>query len=108
LIAAKNTLGSILNCVEFVDRTSVNTVIEQLRVRKNFPFQREFPFYCLIETASQGHGYDEKAGKDEDMGKLFEFLGQIEDNIIDGVIAQDMTQLNRLWFLREECANATI
>lgn len=53
LIHAKGELGDILNAVEFLDADSMHAVLQYHNCRRTkFPFQRDFPFYAMVETAS--------------------------------------------------------
>jgi FAD/FMN-containing dehydrogenase len=64
------------------------------------PFPKSFPFYVLIETAGSNEKHDEE--------KLEKFLENCysEDFISDAVLAQDQSQMNQLWTLRESMPEA--
>ena len=95
---AKKELGEILAAFELMDRTVISLVAQT----QSTPFESlEHPYYILIET----HGSD----NDHDQEKLSRLLqAQMENqNIVDGTIAQDRSQLEHFWRIRES-ANPTV
>ncbi|KAF9422535.1 D-lactate ferricytochrome c oxidoreductase [Podila epigama] len=92
---SKDELSEILSAFEFWDKASINLVKQHLVAGANDPLESEHPFYILIETSG--------SNKDHDDEKLNNFLeGLLTDEIVqDGVVAQDTTQLNNLWAIRE-------
>ena len=87
LIHAKGELGDILHAVEFLDADSMSAVLDYHNCRRTkFPFQRDFPFYAMVETASQTKSNEEES-QNGDLDRMFGFLGKIEDHIIDGTVA---------------------
>lgn len=111
----KAVLGDILYAYEVMDRESVELVLGQ---DKNaiFPFSKQYPFYVIIETGSRepmGFGTDsEKSGEqqknDIDLDKMFQLFDHAGEQIIDGVVAQDMKQFKQIWYLREQVAPAGV
>lgn len=95
---AKRDLGEILSAFEFFDRPSMDLVTKHLGLRE--PFESQTPFYCLIET----HG----SNKEHDDGKLELFLQEVleQEVVADGVLAQDTTQQELFWDIREGISEA--
>eukprot|EP00823_Brevimastigomonas_motovehiculus_P006969 TRINITY_DN5992_c0_g1_i1.p1 TRINITY_DN5992_c0_g1~~TRINITY_DN5992_c0_g1_i1.p1 ORF type:complete len:517 (+),score=91.97 TRINITY_DN5992_c0_g1_i1:61-1551(+) len=96
---ARNELLEILSAVEFMDRYSLESVLNHIPGARD-PMTTKYPFYMVIET----QGSDSK----HDMSKLNTFLEKaFESKVIqDGTIAQDETQGKALWTLREMIAEA--
>ncbi|KAI8896219.1 hypothetical protein BC833DRAFT_598282 [Globomyces pollinis-pini] len=96
---AKKDLGEILSAFEFFDRSSLDLVLKHLEHTRE-PFTTQSPFYILIET--QG------SKKEHDDAKLEQFLEKILEGelIADGVLAQDQTQQNLFWEIREGISEA--
>jgi len=75
-------------------------------------FETEGDFYCLIETSGSNADHDEEVGASQglhtDLQKLSALLEHLmsEDIVLDGVLAQDTTQFQRLWSIRESAAEA--
>ena len=63
-------------------------------------FETEGDFYCLIETSGSNAEHDE-----EKLSGLLEHLLS-SGLVLDGVLAQDQTQFQKLWQLRESAAEA--
>ena len=56
---------------------------------RSYPFDKTYPYYALVEIASSRNPKPPKEGEepqDEDLTRMFEFLGSISDMIIDGVV----------------------
>eukprot|EP01119_Soliformovum_irregulare_P018072 TRINITY_DN5479_c0_g1_i1.p1 TRINITY_DN5479_c0_g1~~TRINITY_DN5479_c0_g1_i1.p1 ORF type:complete len:510 (-),score=145.07 TRINITY_DN5479_c0_g1_i1:38-1567(-) len=93
---AKKELSEILSAVEFLDAGSMDLV---LRHRKDVtdPFKERYPFYCLIETSGSRASHD--------FEKLENFMERILGNensyVKDGVIADQTSQIQSIWKLRE-------
>ena len=86
----KQQLGDILYAFEFMDKASLDIVLEEDPQNAVYPFSKSFPFYVLIETGSTESADDEDQEKsDQDLEKLFKLFEVAEDCIIDGVVAQD-------------------
>ncbi|TNV79588.1 hypothetical protein FGO68_gene505 [Halteria grandinella] len=100
LRSAKHELSDILQAVEFMDGNAMETTLSQLNFKNPFE-SRLYPFYALVEVASNREGT-------ETPDRLYELLGSADDLIIEGVVAQDETQLSHIWQIREEIASAYI
>jgi len=95
-------LGEILSAFEFWDHEGMGLVLEHTGQKAPFeaPAEGDKPFYVLIETSGSNKDHD-----DEKLGALLEKLLE-EEIIADGVLAQDETQLQSLWSLRESLPEA--
>ncbi|EPE33844.1 FAD-binding protein [Glarea lozoyensis ATCC 20868] len=90
---AKGQLSEILSAFELMDRQSQDLVH---RVTKNKrPLESEYPFYCLIETSGSNTEHDS-----EKLEKFLEYVME-KEIVLDGVVAQDTTQVKALWGWRE-------
>ncbi|XP_034236299.1 D-2-hydroxyglutarate dehydrogenase, mitochondrial-like isoform X2 [Thrips palmi] len=92
LKSSKKDLGEILSSCELMDRTSIQAVEENLKLRVPI---KDCPFYMLIETSGSNSDHDEE--------KLSQFLeNALEKNIIvDGIQASEPSRIKNLWELRE-------
>ncbi|KAI4255510.1 MAG: hypothetical protein LQ352_002540 [Teloschistes flavicans] len=90
---AKGQLSEILSAFELMDGRSQDLVHEV--TRKKRPLEGEHPFYCLIETSG--------SNAEHDGAKLESFLEYVmeEGIVLDGVLAQDETQMQSFWSWRE-------
>ena len=74
---AKLELSDILQAVEFMDENAMKTTLRELNF--TYPFNSSpnqlYPFYALIEVASNREG-------PENAERLYELLGSSEDLII--------------------------
>ncbi|KIV93028.1 hypothetical protein PV10_04273 [Exophiala mesophila] len=95
---AKIQLSEILSAFELMDGQSQGFV-HQVTGNKN-PLEGEYPFYCLIETSGSNTEHDSE--------KLEKFLEHVmgEEIVLDGVLAQDESQLRSLWRWREGITEA--
>lgn len=93
-VKAKKELLEILSAFEFMDSKSQELTKHHVPDAP-YPFENEYPFYILIETSG--------ANKEHDDAKLEAFLeGAMEEGlVVDGVVAQDETELRNLWQWRE-------
>ncbi|SCU91614.1 LADA_0F11012g1_1 [Lachancea dasiensis] len=93
-VQAKQELSEILSAFEFMDLNSQNLARKHLKDVPH-PLEDEYPFYILIETSG--------SNKEHDDTKLEAFLEKaMEDGtVLDGVVAQDETELRNLWEWRE-------
>jgi FAD/FMN-containing dehydrogenase len=66
-----------------------------------YPFSEQWPFQILIETSGSNQYHDEE--------KVSTFLERLFDSgfIQDGVVAQDNTQIQSFWSLRESIPEAS-
>ncbi|KAE8446185.1 hypothetical protein EG329_012410 [Mollisiaceae sp. DMI_Dod_QoI] len=90
---AKGQLSEILSAFELMDSHSQNLVHAVTKNKR--PLESEHPFYCLIETSGSNSEHDTE--------KLEKFLGYVMEKeiVLDGVVAQDETQVKALWGWRE-------
>lgn len=93
-IKSKQSLTEILSAFEFFDRGSLDLVMRHLS-HCRFPLEQPADFHVLIETSGSNAAHDEE--------KLQSFLEDLlETGVInDGVVAQDATQAQSIWALRE-------
>ncbi|PJF17345.1 putative D-lactate dehydrogenase (Cytochrome) [Paramicrosporidium saccamoebae] len=93
---ARRDLGEILSAFEFWD------VESQKLLDMHFPDNklpiRPGAFFVLVETSG--------SDSEHDQSKLMRFLEDSEAQVVDGTMAQDETQLRRLWALRESIPEA--
>eukprot|EP01080_Neovahlkampfia_damariscottae_P000011 gene11-4262_t len=89
----KEKITSILSAFEFFDEACLSSVLKNMKA--SYPLEKKYPFYVLIET----HGFSEQ--NDEEL--LLEYFDEILGSEIakDGVLAQDETQFQNIWKLRE-------
>jgi len=97
---ARYQLGEILACLEWMDRGIVDILGRNHHLPVRLPEGKKANnngALILLET----HGTDES----HDTEKLFAFLQKTMDAglVHDGVVAQDTTQRNQFWLLRESC-----
>lgn len=90
---ARQQLGEILSAFELMDLRS-QQLVQKVRGSKS-PLEGEHAFYCLIETSG--------SNSDHDSEKLSNFLEDVmgKEIVVDGVLAQDETQIRSLWSQRE-------
>lgn len=93
-VKAKKELSEILSAFEFMDSSS-QALTKKHIPDSPYPFEDDHPFYVLIETSG--------ANKEHDDAKLESFLESAmeEELVVDGVVAQDETELKNLWQWRE-------
>ncbi|CEG49635.1 d-2-hydroxyglutarate mitochondrial precursor [Plasmopara halstedii] len=94
-VEAKKNLGEVLSAVEFMDRQSLDIVFSQQDWTKD-PLETISPFYVLIETSGSNSHHD--------MEKLEAFLEDVMGSgvVVDGTVAQDASQAQKLFMLRED------
>jgi len=92
-VEAKKQLGEILSAFELMDNAS-QRLLHQASGRK-LPLGGDHPFYCLIETSGSNTEHDSE--------KLQNFLEYVmgEEIVLDGVLAENQTQIKELWSCRE-------
>jgi len=99
---AKRNLSEILAALEFMDQTVVRLLLENVRriplVDTNNDSTTDgdaYPFYLLVETHGSNIEHDQ-----EKMQNILSTL--LEDgHVIDGVLAQDESQRQQIWTIRE-------
>ena len=101
-IKTREKLGEILSAFEFFDQESYDLVLSHTGQKPMLETAEDDDpsFYVLIETSGSNKEHD-----DEKLSSLVEDLYETEF-IEDGVLAQDETQLNKLWNLRESIPEA--
>jgi FAD/FMN-containing dehydrogenase len=101
---AKRELNEIMSAFEFMDSESMRSVQENLSLQNPFTneISKKCEFYCLIET----HGSIEEHDLDK-IEKFYSKLSQLE-LCSDGIIAENKSQFNSLWSLRERLAEALV
>ena len=94
---AREHLSEVLSALEFLDAPAMRCSERGLGLKNPISDQ---PFYVLVET----HGSND----DHDSEKLNGFLEAAMESghVVDGTVAQDRTQLNKIWHLRESLASA--
>lgn len=95
---AKTHLGEILSAFEFWDKQGYDLSKRHSEGRK--VFDQEGDFYCLIETSGSNAEHDEAK-----LSGLLEHVMETE-LVLDGVLAQDRTQFQSIWSLREGLAES--
>lgn len=90
---AKGQLSEILSAFELMDSGTLNIVHHVKQIKR--PLEDEYPFYCLIETSGSNSEHD-----NEKLEKFLEYVME-KEVVLDGVVAQDETQLKALWAWRE-------
>ena len=118
----KSHCGEILSAFEFFDSQSMQMVKAHATSGVKDPFQDKHPFYVLIETSGSRKEHDDEVRNAATLlvplhwltppaiplQKLTELLEELMESsaIVDGVLAQDETQLQSLWSLRESIPEA--
>jgi FAD/FMN-containing dehydrogenase len=101
LDAAKTILGETLAALEFMDRTVVGLVAKNhtIPVVKDDNDDDDtgglYAYYILVET----HG----SNAEHDQSKMEDFLEDVmaQEYVVNGVLAQDLSQLESFWKIRE-------
>jgi len=98
-LAAKRDLGEILSAFEFWDRAAFELLLNKDK-RARDPFAIRHPIYLLIETSGSNTTHDKE--------KMNTFIETIMNGglIGDGTIANDQSQANDLWHIRDHLAEA--
>ncbi|KAI8579232.1 hypothetical protein K450DRAFT_243410 [Umbelopsis ramanniana AG] len=90
---AKSEVSEILSAFEFWDTNASKMFKKHSDVKG--ALSDEYPFYVLIETSGSNKDHD-----DEKLNGLLENL-MTDEVALDGVVAQDETQIRNLWSMRE-------
>lgn len=77
---AKLHLSDILQACEFMDRDSMQIVLK--KQGKDDIFDKEYPFYSIIEVASN----NDPEVVPEDSERLIEFIDTVSEHIHDGIV----------------------
>jgi FAD/FMN-containing dehydrogenase len=104
---ARKELGETLAAFEFMDDSVTELVASNQTILSNaaamIPKQESsfFPYYILVETHGTNPQHDEE--------KMQSFLEKSLEGefVLDGVLAQDLSQVQALWKIRESC-NPTV
>ncbi|KAJ8908469.1 hypothetical protein NDN08_005178 [Rhodosorus marinus] len=101
LVEAKTSLGEVLSAFEFMDLEAVELGLKHLHGVRD-PFESRYKCYVLIETVGSNPTHDGE--------KLEGFLEKSFEagTLVDGVIAQDNTQMDSFWALREGLPEALL
>jgi len=99
MVAARTQLSDIVSAVEFLDRPSMELVLQHIPGSRD-PLTSPHPFYVLIETSGS------RAEHDEDKLNTFLEAAMTDGQVVDGTVAQDDTQMKALWVLREHITDA--
>ncbi|GAB5371095.1 hypothetical protein AAMO2058_001550200 [Amorphochlora amoebiformis] len=97
--AAREQLVDILSAVEFLDLVSMKMSLSYLDVV--YPLQKaNSPFYVLLETSGSNSNHDNE--------KILEFITYLHQSqlITEGVMAENKTQADNIWRIREGIAEA--
>ena len=97
---AKSRLNEVLSAYEFIDSLTFDTILKHTPRTRN-PFSTPYNFYVLVETSGSNDSHDSE--------KMDKFLEEAfnENLIVDGVKAQDSSQADNFWRIRENGAVAT-
>jgi len=99
LTMAKDELGECLAAFEFMDRAILELVGKQHRIPVSVDGGSElYPFYLLVETQGSNGGHDS-----EKMATFLERTMESGNVVVDGVLSQDMKQVQEMWNIREAC-----
>ena len=90
---AKGQLSEILSAFELMDSHSQDLVHKVTNNKR--PLESEYPFYCLIETSGSNSEHD-----NEKLEKFLEYVME-KEIVLDGVVAENETQVKNLWGWRE-------
>jgi len=90
---AKSEVSEILSAFEFWDSKASKMFKKHSELKD--ALSDEYPFYVLIETSGSSKEHD-----DEKLNGLLENL-MTDEVALDGVVAQDETQIRNLWSMRE-------
>ncbi|KAJ2959981.1 hypothetical protein NQZ79_g4576 [Umbelopsis isabellina] len=90
---AKSEVSEILSAFEFWDSKASKMFKKHSELKD--ALSDEYPFYVLIETSGSSKDHD-----DEKLNGLLENL-MTDEVALDGVVAQDDTQIRNLWSMRE-------
>ena len=97
---SRSMLAEILSAIELVDRASLEVALARLPAARS-PLgdgggaAGDYPFFMLVETAGSDGSHDSE--------KLDAFLTRLmeDEDVVDGVVAQDTAQAAAMWGIRE-------
>ncbi|OLY84626.1 D-lactate dehydrogenase [cytochrome] 2, mitochondrial [Smittium mucronatum] len=92
-LSSKQHLSEILSAFEFWDSRCMDLTLGHFNMKN--PLGDKYPFYALIETSGSNAEHDES--------KLSSFLELTMENelVMDGALAQDKSQIAKMWTMRE-------
>ncbi|OMJ21907.1 D-lactate dehydrogenase [cytochrome] 2, mitochondrial [Smittium culicis] len=92
-LSSKQHLCEILSAFEFWDARCMEIVLGHFGMKN--PLEGDYPFYALVETSGSNGEHDES--------KLTSFLELTMESglVMDGALAQDKTQIAKMWTMRE-------
>ena len=122
-IKTKQHCGEILSAFEFMDKDAFELVQGHSTRPVKDPFEGKHPFYVLIETSGSKKDHDDEVSRAAECATLQDrtadtllaptqkLTGLLEElmeseTIADGVLAQDESQAQGLWALRESVPEA--
>lgn len=91
---AKSELGEVLAAFEFMDGPILELVQKQ---GIDIPLEDIYPYSVLVET----HGCHE--GHDQEKMEAFVEKAMEQEMVVDGVLAQNLGQVEEFWKVRESC-----
>jgi FAD/FMN-containing dehydrogenase len=99
---AKEVFGEILAAFEFMDGPVLNMVASEKKLPVSIRGGSSYPYSILIETLG--------SHQEHDMANMEVFLEKsMKDGCaVDGVLAQDLKQVNAMWNVRESCNPVTL
>ncbi|TPX32062.1 hypothetical protein SmJEL517_g04764 [Synchytrium microbalum] len=90
---ARTELSDILSAFEFWDR-QIHSYIEKYIPHKSpLPTPNDDHFHVIVETRGSNESHDEQ--------KLARFFELVEPYVVDGVVAQDISQQASIWRIRD-------
>jgi len=97
LSCAKDELGEVLSAFEFMDEEVLNIVATEKTIPLTRGDGKNYRFCVLVETQGTNNAHDNE--------KIESFLQKVMDNhyVIDGVMAQNLSQVHDMWEVRESC-----
>lgn len=94
---AKEVFGEVLAAFEFMDGPVLNMIATEKKLPVAQKDGSSYPYSVLLETLG--------SHQEHDMAKMEVFLEtSMQDGwVVDGVLAQDLKQVNAMWDVRESC-----
>eukprot|EP00939_MAST-03C_sp_MAST-3C-sp1_P003768 g3768.t1 len=111
---ARANLGEILSAIEFMDGDSFEFGRwdgDPSSAKLPSPFGEDvcYPFYVLVETSGTVERHDrEKLDAFLERWMTETMAAELDDGLVDGVVAQDQTQAQCLWHIRESIASGCV
>lgn len=101
LALAKEELGECLAAFEFMDEAVLQLVQREHRIPATSNGGELYPFYILVETQGSNEQHDTE--------KMASFLEKSMESgqVVDGILSQDLSQVEAMWKIREYCNPAT-